>query len=293
MHGKGVVHRDLKLENILVDDDMNLKVADFGFATFQKIHNLKSYRGTMTYMAPEIKESKKYDGMQIDIFSTGVILFIIVQGIFPFKEAKKDEYFYSLLLKGDVETYWKKTGGQNLSPEFKDLILKLFSYDPTKRPTLDEMMNHPWMTGYDSFEKTKNSIMGELQEKRSQSTDVSSRENVEARGEDMLELVKDKPIITTKFNDLTDFDLEITPGVVYDDLNSFNEEVFDGKMKIAVVPNKHIQITIQTDDEEAHDIVVKVKFYRVEDSERLRVRFIRKRGDLLEWAKTLKEIKEV
>lgn len=78
MHGKGVVHRDLKLENILVDDDMNLKVADFGFATFRKIHNLKSYRGTMTYMAPEIKENKHYDGMQIDMFSTAVIMFIIV-----------------------------------------------------------------------------------------------------------------------------------------------------------------------------------------------------------------------
>ena len=111
MHGKGVVHRDLKLENILVDDEMNLKVADFGFATFRKVHNLKSYRGTMTYMAPEIKEGKNYDGMQIDMFSTGVILFIIVQGIFPFKEAKKDEYFYNLLLQGDFATYWKKTGG--------------------------------------------------------------------------------------------------------------------------------------------------------------------------------------
>lgn len=106
MHGKGVVHRDLKLENILVDDFMNLKVADFGFATFRKVHDLKSYRGTMTYMAPEIKEGKKYDGMAIDMFSTGVILFIIVQGIFPFKEAKKDEFFYNLILKGDMTTYW-------------------------------------------------------------------------------------------------------------------------------------------------------------------------------------------
>lgn len=78
MHGKGVVHRDLKLENILVDEFMNLKVADFGFATFRKVHTLKSYRGTMTYMAPEIKEGKIYDGMKIDMFSTGVILFIIV-----------------------------------------------------------------------------------------------------------------------------------------------------------------------------------------------------------------------
>ena len=72
--------------------------------------------------------------MKIDMFSTGVILFIIVQGIFPFKEAKKDEFFYNLLLKGDYETYWKKTGEQNLSKEFKDLILALFSYDRVARP---------------------------------------------------------------------------------------------------------------------------------------------------------------
>ena len=145
MHGKGVVHRDLKLENILVDDQMNLKVADFGFATFRKVHNLKSYRGTMTYMAPEIKEGKTYDGMKIDMFSTGVILFIIVQGIFPFKEAKKDEFFYNLILKGDYETYWKKTGGQGLSKEFKDLILALFSYEGASRPSVADIRGHPWM----------------------------------------------------------------------------------------------------------------------------------------------------
>lgn len=145
IQAKGVVHRDLKLENILVDEHMNLKVADFGFATYKKISKLMSYRGTMTYMAPEIKEGKQYDGRQIDIFSTGVILFIIVQGIFPFKEAKRDEFFYNLLCQGKTETYWKKVGGQGLSPEFKDLILRIFSYDGNKRPTLEEIKNHKWM----------------------------------------------------------------------------------------------------------------------------------------------------
>lgn len=145
MQSKGVVHRDLKLENILVDNDINLKVADFGFATYKKITKLNSYRGTMTYMAPEIKEGKTYDGKQIDMFSTGVILFIIVQGIFPFKEAKKDEYFYNLILTGKLDQYWQKVGGQNLSPEFKDLILKMFSYDGSKRPTVEELKKHPWM----------------------------------------------------------------------------------------------------------------------------------------------------
>jgi len=191
MHGKGVVHRDLKLENILVDESMNLKVADFGFATFRKIHNLKSYRGTMTYMAPEIKEGKNYDGTQIDMFSTGVILFIIVQGIFPFKEAKKDEYFYNLLLKGDYATYWKKTGGQGLSEPFKDLILRLFSYDGKDRPTVQEIRAHPWMQAKIDMKQIRHDILSELAEKRSASTADSERMAATNRGPEKLYLIRE------------------------------------------------------------------------------------------------------
>lgn len=153
MQEKKAVHRDLKLENILVDDGLTLKVADFGFATYKKISKLTSYRGTKTYMAPEIKEGKTYDGRLTDIFSAGVILFIIVLGIFPFSEAKKDEYYYKLIYEGKLEKYWKKTGGENLSEEFKDLVLKMLAYNPLKRPTIDEIKAHPWMKK--SFEKKK------------------------------------------------------------------------------------------------------------------------------------------
>lgn len=145
MHTKRVVHRDLKLENILVDDRMNLKIADFGFACYKSIDALTSYRGTMTYMAPEIKEGKTYKGTQVDLFSLGVILFIIVQGIFPFKEARKEEYFYSLLLNGKIDTYFQKVNGNALSPAFKDLILKLFAYDGDMRPTIEQFRAHDWM----------------------------------------------------------------------------------------------------------------------------------------------------
>merc|ERR1712056_38133 len=98
-------------------------------ACYKSIDRLRSYRGTMTYMAPEIKEGKTYDGTQVDLFSVGVILFIIVQGIFPFKEARKEEYFYNLLLSGKIDTYFQKVNGGNLSAEFKDLILRFFAYD--------------------------------------------------------------------------------------------------------------------------------------------------------------------
>ena len=145
MHQRRVVHRDLKLENILIDDNLNLKLADFGFACYKNIDTLRSYRGTMTYMAPEIKENKEYKGTQVDMFSIGVILFIIVQGIFPFKEARTEEYFYNLLYTGQTDTYWHKVNGTGLSTEFKDLTLRLFSYDPSQRMTLDQLRAHPWL----------------------------------------------------------------------------------------------------------------------------------------------------
>ena len=175
MHTKRVVHRDLKLENILVDDDLNLKLADFGFACYKSIDALKSYRGTMTYMAPEIKEGKVYKGTQVDLFSLGVILFIIVQGIFPFKEARKEEYFYKLLLEQRHDTYFTKVNGNSLSADFKDLILRLFSYNGDDRPTMEQIRAHGWMnpSNYNK-EATRNTLKQELARRTGQSTTAAS-----------------------------------------------------------------------------------------------------------------------
>jgi len=111
LHSKRIVHRDLKLENLLVDNQLNLKLVDFGFSSYKSIESLKSYRGTMTYMAPEIKEGKQYKGSQVDVFSFGVILFILVHGIFPFKEARSEEYFYNLIKTNQSDLYFQKVNG--------------------------------------------------------------------------------------------------------------------------------------------------------------------------------------
>ena len=97
------------------------------------------------FMAPEIKEGRPYDGREADIFSVGVIIFIIVLGIFPFQEARKEEYFYKLLVNGNFPKYWNKVGGETLSNEFKDLIQSMFSFKGSDRPKMEDLINHPWM----------------------------------------------------------------------------------------------------------------------------------------------------
>ena len=94
LNEKGAVHRNLKLENIYVDNNLNIKLFDFGYATFTDINNLSSLRGTLPYMAPEVIYRKRYDGSKADIFSVGVILFIMMQGIFPFNSATHDDVYY-------------------------------------------------------------------------------------------------------------------------------------------------------------------------------------------------------
>ena len=82
-----VAHLDMKLDNILIDENLNLKVCDFGFSTFKDIHKLNVKVGSENYMAPEIQEGKVFNGNEADIFSSGVVLFTIVHGIFPFEHA--------------------------------------------------------------------------------------------------------------------------------------------------------------------------------------------------------------
>ena len=139
------------------------------------------------------------------MFSTGVILFIIVQGIFPFKEAKKDEYFYNLILNNKLEQYWKKVGGQSLSPEFKDLILKMFHYDGNKRPTISELKAHPWLNKPYSVKLTRQTIMDKITEKRAEKTAQASNAcESRSRGELMNEIIREasaSELELYKFND--------------------------------------------------------------------------------------------
>ena len=116
---------------------MNLKLIDFGYAASKNISDLTSFCGTPTYMAPEILRRDMYKGKEADIFSLGVSLFWLVFGGFPFEDANREDELYQLLLAGDEDAFLKAVDPDHyMSPEFRDLIVKMFAFDSTRRPTV-------------------------------------------------------------------------------------------------------------------------------------------------------------
>lgn len=144
-HDHNVAHRDLKPENLLLaseDDDSNIKIADFGFAKKVKEPNsLTTQCGTPGYVAPEILEGKSYD-TRADMWSLGVIVFILLGGYPPFIEQNQRELFRKIR-KGQYEfheEYW----GQ-VSDEAKNMIRQLLTVAPSKRYDANQAMKNSWI----------------------------------------------------------------------------------------------------------------------------------------------------
>jgi len=144
IHNSGVVHLDIKLENIMLSgDDYTLKYIDFGFSK-QNSYDLSSYLGTPNYAAPELHLRRSYLGVYADIFSLGVTLFIIVTGYLPFILPKPDDPLYCYIYDIDYISYWKKRKIK-VSPSFMELFDNLIAFDPIQRPSISEIKNSKWM----------------------------------------------------------------------------------------------------------------------------------------------------
>ena len=133
------------MENLLLDDNLNLMLVDFGLSVSDDVSNLKQWCGTPAYACPQILEQKSYDGMQADVFSLGVIVFCIVTGRKPFDLARKDDYYYNLLRNECYDEYFRAFGQENLSQEFKDLFVRMVSPEGVNRPTCEDIKVHSWI----------------------------------------------------------------------------------------------------------------------------------------------------
>jgi serine/threonine protein kinase len=147
-HTNDIIHRDLKTSNIMVTDDYDIIISDFGFATYNNIKNdtHNKYLGTAGFKAPEIEERTPYYGEQVDIFSLGVTLFTIVVGPMPFERATAKNRKYSHIYNNDIETYNNKyLKNSKLSDDFKSLFFSMVSYNYTKRPSIEDIKSHSWL----------------------------------------------------------------------------------------------------------------------------------------------------
>ncbi|XP_008285097.1 serine/threonine-protein kinase MARK2 isoform X9 [Stegastes partitus] len=146
-HQKCIVHRDLKAENLLLDADMNIKIADFGFSNeFTLGNKLDTFCGSPPYAAPELFQGKKYDGPEVDVWSLGVILYTLVSGSLPFDGQNLKE-LRERVLRGKYRIpFYMSTDCENLLKKF--LIL-----NPSKRGSLEQIMRDRWMNvGYEEDE---------------------------------------------------------------------------------------------------------------------------------------------
>ena len=137
-HRHKIVHRDLKPENLLLDDKLNIKIADFGLSNIMTDGNfLKTSCGSPNYAAPEVIGGKLYAGPEVDVWSCGVILYVMLCGRLPFDDEHIPSLFAKIARGNYVAPHWLK--GPSVS-----LIRKMLTVDPMRRISISDICEDPW-----------------------------------------------------------------------------------------------------------------------------------------------------
>ncbi|OWR46801.1 putative serine/threonine-protein kinase NIM1 [Danaus plexippus plexippus] len=141
-HSSGIVHRDLKAENLLLDKDMNIKLADFGFSNeYTAGSPLSTWCGSPPYAAPELFEGRQYDGPKADIWSLGVVLYVLVCGALPFDGCTLSE-LRAVVLSGKFRIPYF------MSQECEHLIRHMLVVEPERRLSLRGVARHRWLQAH-------------------------------------------------------------------------------------------------------------------------------------------------
>ena len=223
-HEAGICHRDIKNDNIILDENLHIKICDFGFSTNNK-ENLEDYIGTKKYAAPELLEGKPYDGFKADIFSLGVVLFTLITGSFGFGLGSVTDKYYQYIAAKHFDSYWKEISKiiPKVSEDFKKLYIEMVSYNPDNRPkNIEEIFNSEWMKDIknmkeEELEKLEEELKEELM-KRKEKSDNYYETETEEKNED----IKETKGTRGGNNDNNIFDLSLKPNFAKTGLNMDN-----------------------------------------------------------------------
>lgn len=140
IHNHNIAHRDVKLENVLIDNRGRVFVVDLGLCAFIEENKLcRDWCGSDNYLAPEIVRRNAYNGYKADVFSTGVVLFALLFGVFPFENLRVNGVQSLRTLRARFPSDVK------VSLSAKELLLKMLEDDPEKRYTVADVLKHEWI----------------------------------------------------------------------------------------------------------------------------------------------------
>lgn len=145
-HSMQVCHRDLKLENTLLDGSPapRLKICDFGYSKSSLLHSQpKSTVGTPAYIAPEVLSKKEYDGKIADVWSCGVTLYVMLVGAYPFEDPEEPRNFKKTIQR-IMNVQYSIPDYVHVSPECQHLLSRIFVANPATRISIPDIRNHEW-----------------------------------------------------------------------------------------------------------------------------------------------------
>ncbi|CAO1338264.1 unnamed protein product [Diamesa tonsa] len=155
LHACDIIHRDIKPDNILMangEKETLVKISDFGLSKYVALNSMKTVCGTQYYAAPEILGGghNSYDA-KVDVWSLGVLLFTMISGSLPFSEAYERIDVSTQILKSPLR--FRQKIWRTVNPQITNLIKRMLTKDPRQRPSIADVLNHPWMTERAMFDR--------------------------------------------------------------------------------------------------------------------------------------------